>query len=289
MSYGPSAHPNCLPLPHMQRAPRISMPPLSVDAHLHVFPPVEQYPMDSRRSYTPHVSTLAQYRSLMQVLGIERAVLVQPSVYGTDNRAHLDALTEGGASFRGVMVPKPNVSEDELQSMHERGVRGIRLNVVNPSVLSVDDAIALSKRVAPLGWHLQLHLNLGRDGMAPLLDIAARTALPLVIDHMGRLTPNFIPPELLDLLRAGRCWVKLSGSYRISALPYPHADLQAVVQALVAANADQLVWGSDWPHPELHSSMPQAADLVDLLSDWIPDQSLRHHIAVDNPARLYDF
>ncbi len=258
---------------------------------MHVFGEQARYPLDARRNYTPHVCTLDRYRDVMTLCGIERAVLVQPSVYGTDNRLLLDALGEGGLAFRGVAVPHPDASEGDLAAMHAAGVRGIRLNLVNPAVLGIDEALALSERTAAFGWHLQVQVALDTvAGDAALRQIAGRVRVPLVVDHMGRPAPGPAPRALLELLASGRGWVKLSAPYRISRQPAPaYSDLLPLVQSLVAANPQQLLWASDWPHSERTESTPHDADLVDLLPVWLPDAATRRRICTDNPARLYGY
>jgi predicted TIM-barrel fold metal-dependent hydrolase len=230
----------------------------------------------------------------MSSCGIARAVLVQPSVYGTDNRQLLDALRQGGPAFRGVAVPRADVGDAELDVMHMLGVRGIRLNLVNPQVVEVDAVMALCDRIGERGWHLQLQVRFGDDVQKLLDGIAARTRLPLVFDHMGRPPTMQAPRGLLDLLASGRGWVKLSAPYRLggadgrpgaAVLPRVHA----LVQALVGANPDRAMWASDWPHTELFSETPHDADLVDLLHDWLGSADLRQRVCVVNPARLYDF
>ncbi|HEX7441300.1 MAG TPA: amidohydrolase family protein [Caldimonas sp.] len=281
--------PDCLRPQLSAVAPRMPLPPGTCDTHMHVFGEQARYPLDARRNYTPHVCTLDQYRDVMALCGIERAVLVQPSVYGSDNSLLLDALREGGPAFRGVAVPHPDASEGELAAMHAAGVRGVRLNLVNPAVLGIDEALALSERTAALGWHLQVQVALDTAaGEAALRQIAVRVRVPLVVDHMGRPAPGPAPRTLAELLATGRGWVKLSAPYRISRQPAPaHADLLPLVQSLVAANPERLLWASDWPHSERTQSTPHDADLVDLLALWVPDAAIRRRICVDNPARLY--
>ncbi|MEO8079531.1 MAG: amidohydrolase family protein [Caldimonas sp.] len=257
---------------------------------MHVFGPQSHYPLDPRRNYTPHECSLADYRRVMATCGIERAVLVQPSVYGTDNRALLDALAEGGPSFRAVVVPRADTGDGELEAMHAAGVRGLRLNLVNPAMLGVDEALRLCARVAGLGWHLQVHVALSTAaGRQALSELAGAAGVPIVVDHLGRPEPGPAPQALLDLLASGRGWVKLSAPYRVSHEPPPHADLLPMVRALVAAHPDRLLWASDWPHSELAADAPDDAALVDLLADWLPDPVTRRRVCVDNPAQLYGF
>jgi predicted TIM-barrel fold metal-dependent hydrolase len=267
------------------------------DTHLHVFGDAARYPLDPRRNYTPALATLAAYRTaVMQACGVERAVLVQPSVYGTDNRCLLDALrdaAEAGLSLRAIVVPDAASSQSELEAMHALGARGIRLNQVNPQMLDVDAGFAMAARMRHRGWHLQVHVSIGQAGeaqLAALAERAHRVGIALVVDHMGRPGPGTIPRRLVALLATGRVWVKLSAPYRNSAEPAPaHGDLLPLVRALVAANPEQLLWGSDWPHTELSTPAPRIADLVELLAGWLPDTATRQKVSVANPARLYDF
>ena len=283
------AQPDCAAPPATVASAAQPLPAGTCDAHVHVFGPQERYPLAAGRNYTPHVCPLADYRNVMSALGIARAVLVQPSVYGTDNSALLDALREGGPAFRGIAVPAGGTSDAQLQEMHALGVRGIRLNLVNPQVLGIDEALELCKRVARLGWHLQVQLDLARGGGAALQALCASTSLPVVVDHMGRMAPQAADHVLFDLLAAGRCWVKLSAPYRLSADPPPHEDLSGLVQALVRANPSQLLWGTDWPHTEQRFHTPGAASLVSMLRGWLPDAQLLERVCVATPARLYDY
>ncbi|MDQ2780615.1 MAG: amidohydrolase family protein [Pseudomonadota bacterium] len=244
--------------------------------------------MDPRRNYTPHESSLDAYRKVMGAIGIGRGVIVQPSVYGTDNRATLDALQAGGPAFRAIVVPAADVSDDQLERMHALGVRGLRLNLLNPQMLTLDAALAILARVAGRGWHLQVLLDLGKEPDA-LRSLVDKTSAPVVVDHMGKLAPNTRKHPLFDLLKAGACWVKLSGAYRVSAEPPPHADLTGLARAFADANPAQVIWGSDWPHTELHQGTPSAASLAALVQAWLPDEALRHQICVSNASRLYGF
>lgn len=280
-----SPEPDCAAPPATPRAPAVRLPAKACDTHLHVFGDPATYPLWPGRGYTPHTCSLVQYRELMRALGVERAVLVQPSVYGTDNRALLDALEAGGPAFRGVVVPSPFVDEDALARMDGLGVKGFRLNLVNPAVLSVDHAVALARRVADRGWHMVLQVNLARDGMAPLLALADRVALPIVIDHFGFPPPGGIQHELLSMLERGRCWVKLSGAYRLGV---GDGALKPMVRALAAANPERLLWGSDWPHTDLRETV-HAAEWVDRLFEWLPRPALRDQVFVTNPAKLYGY
>ncbi|MBV9889822.1 MAG: amidohydrolase family protein [Rhizobacter sp.] len=289
----PDAPPDCAAPQAVVRAPRRRLPRGACDCHIHVFGDRARYPLDPRRNYTPHVATLDEHRAVMAACGIARAVLVQPSVYGTDNACLLDALREGAArgdAYRGIVVPEAGVSDQALAAIDALGVRGIRLNVVNPQMLAIDDAVAIGKRMRSRAWHLQVHLMLAADGASTLARLADRVDVPIVVDHFGRPGAGAaLPRLLLDLVASGRVWVKLSAAYRLCArAESAHADLGPLVDALVAANPARLLWGSDWPHTELRAT-PHEADLVDLLVATLPDVAVLRRVCVDNPASLYGF
>lgn len=265
------------------------LPPGSCDTHIHVIGPPTRYPLFAGRSYTPGVHSLDDYRHTLQALGVDRAVLVQPSVYGTDNRALLDALHEGGTSYRGVVVPAPDIAEEGLLEMHAAGVRGLRLNLVNPAVLTMAQALDLCARTRGLGWHLQVQLRLDAAGIADMRRLAAKATVPLVIDHAGLPSSTQDLSALLGLLEETDAWIKLSAPYRFSREAFPHADITPIVQALVETRPQRLLWASDWPHTEQPEPRPSAISLVALLHGWVPDAAIRHRICIANPAALYGY
>jgi predicted TIM-barrel fold metal-dependent hydrolase len=224
----------------------------------------------------------------MRAAGIERGVIVQPSVYGTDNRATLDALRSGGPAFRAVAVVAADITDNELEAMNALGVRGLRLNLVNPQMVKLEDVLAILRRTAAWNWHLQVQLDLARDpdALGPLCD---RAGLAVVVDHMGKVVPSTRNHPLMTMLATGVCWVKLSAPYRVSKQPAPHDDLTGLVRAFADANPARLLWGSDWPHTELHQGTPSAASLAALVHTWFPDEALRTQVCVTNPARLYGY
>jgi predicted TIM-barrel fold metal-dependent hydrolase len=264
----------------------VCLPANACDAHAHVFGPPWRYPLDEQRNYTRHACTLDQYREHMHVLGIERAVLVQPSVYGTDNSALHDALRAGGAAFRSLAVLSADVSDAELNAMHELGVRGIRLHLANPQVLDVDTALALPRRIVVPGSHLQVHLKLAKSGSAPPQSLAAHVTVLNVIDHMGRIDPYAVPDGLLGLPGDGHCWVNLSAPYLLNSRQPNYVDSRALVEKLVTAAPIQTLWATDWPHTELPETTHGSADLLNWLVDWLPDPELRRQVCVTNPANL---
>jgi predicted TIM-barrel fold metal-dependent hydrolase len=288
MSATPPAAPDCDPPPRDPTPASRKLPAGTCDTHFHVFPPQSSYPMDPRRNYTPHECGLDDYRRVMRAIGIARGVIVQPSVYGTDNRATLDALRAGGPDFRAIAVLAPDVTDGELERMHELGVRGLRLNLVNPQMVNLDDTLAILRRMAGRGWHLQVQLELGKTPDA-LRGLCEQADVPVVVDHMGKLPPSTRTHPLMDRLKDGSCWVKLSAPYRVSAQGSPHTDLTGLVRAFADANPQRVLWGSDWPHTELRHGTPAAASLADLVHTWFPDEVLRRQICAVNPARLYGY
>jgi predicted TIM-barrel fold metal-dependent hydrolase len=251
-----------------------------------------RFPLKKERSYTPPTAPLPAYRHLLDSLGLERGVLVQPSVFGTDNRCLLDALEGSPDKLRGVAVVDADISDAELDQLSAAGVVGLRLNVLFRGGVSLDQIEALAQRIAPRGWHLQFLLD-ARDlpDLAPRLH---RLPVDIVIDHMGHMPvssgvnhPGF--RGLLKLVESGRCWVKLSGANRISVNGPPYNDTTPFAHALIAANPERMVWGSDWPHVAIEGYMANDGDLLSLLADWAPDEATRRLILRDNPARLYRF
>jgi predicted TIM-barrel fold metal-dependent hydrolase len=290
VSAGPRFQADCDPPARGPLRASRRLPGGTCDSHLHVFGPHARYPLDPRRSYTPHECSLDDYRQVMQAIGIDRAVLVQPSVYGCDNSATLDALRAGGDAFRGIAVLAPGTTDDTLKAMHALGVRGIRLNLLNPQVVGADDVLTLLARAKKLGlaWHLQVLVDMARDPNS-LLSLCDRTDVIVVVDHMGKLSPLARRHSPFDLLASGRCWVKLSAPYRVSAEAPPYGEIANLARALVDANPAQALWGTDWPHTELHEGTPEAAMLADVLHGWFPDRATLEQICVANPARLYEF
>jgi 2-pyrone-4,6-dicarboxylate lactonase len=281
------------------RAPGVALPSGACDCHAHICGPAATYPYDRERIYTPPDATLESYRHLLVVLGVERAVLVQPSVYGTDNRAMLAALRIAGPGFRGVAVVEPTIAAGDVERLHQAGVRGVRLNLVDRregrNAVPAEIVRALADRIAPFGWHIEFLLNLDEaPGFA-----AAVAGLPvaIVLGHLGYpragardwiKAPAFA--SLMDLLAGGRCWVKLTGPYRISGAPdLPYDDVDAAAARLARSAPGRLIWGSDWPHVMMKKPMPNDGALCDLLARWVPDAATRRRILVDNPTALYGF
>jgi predicted TIM-barrel fold metal-dependent hydrolase len=259
---------------------------------MHVFGPAARYRWSAARGYTPADALLEDYAAVQARLGLERVVVVQPSVYGIDNRCTCDAVATLGPRARGVAVLPAEVAEAELARLHAAGFRGARLNLISPGGVPLDALDPLAHKIAAHGWHLQFFA-----GSDLLLAHGARlAALPveLVFDHLGPLdrTAGVDQPAmrvLLDLLGRGRAWAKLSGAYRVDHGASPWLVAEPFARRLIEEAPDRLVWGTDWPHPDLPGPVPDADDLLDALWDWCRDEVLWRKILVDNPARLYGF
>ena len=289
--------PPCAPPDFAPRRPRLALPDGACDCHAHVIGPLKQYPLAADRVYTPPDCVAGDYRAMLATLGVTRAVLVQPSIYGSDNRLLLDTLAAADpAHWRGVVVLTGDEDDAELARLHKAGVRGARVNLVDRSERSTTLPMAslrrLAERIAPLGWHLELlaHVDEAGAGLQALGDLP----LPLVFGHLGYLSigrgvddPGFC--ALLALLRGGRAWVKLTGPYRLTRDALPYAAVDDFVAALRETAPERLLWGSDWPHVMLRGTMPNDGDLVDLLQRWLPDVAQRQQVLIHNPQALYGF
>ena len=281
------------PTPHQSK---LRLPALACDTHAHICGPATRYPYWSGRIYTPPDCVLGDYRHLLKTLGVERAVLVQPSVYATDNRLLLDALGEAGPNFRAVAVVEDSIGDAELERMHALGVRGVRCNIVDiaedKGKLPLAMLARLAAKIHRFGWHIELLMHADEF---PDMDRAFDDfPVDIVLGHLGYLRtekgtedPGF--QALLRLMRRKKAWVKLTGPYRISSQPLPYPDTIPFAHALLDAAPDRVVWGTDWPHVMMKGPMPNDGDLCDVLSAWAPDETLRHRVLVENPAGLYGF
>ena len=288
----PKPIPGPHPSPHPPR--RWTPPPGATDAHCHVFGPAARFPFSADRSYTPPDSGIDDFERLQQCLGLSRAVFVQASCHGTDNAAMVDALRRGRGRYAGVAMIDESFSDADLAELHDAGVRATRFNFVAHlgGAPELDVFWRLVHRVQPFGWHIVLHFDAtDLPDHATLLD---RMPCPYVIDHMARVpTADGVGQApfqaLLELLRDERAWVKISGAERLTADgPPPYVDVVPYAHALGAAAPDRVLWGTDWPHPNVRH-MPDDGDLVDLLVDLIPDEATRTKVLVANPEALYDF
>ncbi len=286
---------------------KFDMPAGACDCHTHIHLP-EKYPFFAGRVYTPEPASPEEMAALHKALQIERVVIVTPSVYGTDNRATLEGIKFRGNSVRGVAVIDDKTSESDLDEMDKAGIRGIRVNLATSGVN--DPSIGRKRlegaidRVKGRGWHVQVYTNIPL--LANVKDVVLSSPVPIVFDHFGGADaslgleqPGWA--ELIEVVKSGKAYVKISGAYRLSKKWPDHPDAVPFAKALIAANADRLVWGTDWPHP--NSVTPpdkKPTDLTPLfqiddglilnqLAVWAPDAAIRKKILVDNQARLYGF
>lgn len=274
-----------------RRRPRFRLPALACDAHCHVFGPAARFPYAPGRRYTPADAPKETLAALHDFLGVARAVIVQASCHGADNRAMLNALVHAPERLRGVAIADDSFTAQDFANLHKAGVRGVRFNFVRHlgGAPDMDVFWAVLKKVEPLGWHVVLHLD--ANDIEALSPLVRELPLPFVIDHMGRVEsakgtdqPAF--RALLDLAAMPGCWIKVSGAERISFPPYDAAVPFA--RALVEAAPDRCLWGTDFPHPNPTHEADEA-DLVDLIPLFAPDPAQQERLLVGNPARLYGF
>ncbi len=290
-------------------APAFDVPAGACDSHVHVFGPYDRFPLAPGRKYTPGTASVEELLALQRALRLTRVVVVQASPQGTDNACLVDALQRlpaGGSQARGVAVIGDATTDAELAAMHRAGVRGVRLNLA--TLGRHDPAVArrlleaAAKRVAPLGWHVQTYTTPAM--IAALAGAIRALPVPLVVDHFGHPEAARGPGQpgfdaLVALLREGKAWVKLSAGYRVSQLA-DWDDAAPLARALLDANPDACVWGTDWPHPgggqgprapeELEPFFPiDNGRALNRLRAWAGDPARLRKVLVDNPARLYGF
>jgi predicted TIM-barrel fold metal-dependent hydrolase len=277
---------------NMMRKPAFSLPRGACDTHVHIWGPFDRFPVAKGAPYTPPERTRDDLVVLHERLGVDRAVIVQTTVYKSDNRAMLDGIARSGGRWRGVALIDEHFTDADFRTLHEGGVRGVRFGFVKHLGGVPDLALVrrTAARIAPMGWHLVLHLDAGN--IPEFIDFFGELSLPVVVDHMGRVPVRDgldQPPFriLLDLLKRPNWWVKVSGAERISETGPPFADAIPFAQRLIEAAPGRVLWGTDWPHPNVRWE-PDEADLVDLLPSFAGAAAL-HKVLVDNPARLYGF
>lgn len=285
---------SCMPPDPDTRTPDFKMPPKACDAHCHVFGPGDKFPYAPERSYTPPDAPREKLKELHNILGVERVVLVQASCHGIDNSAMLDAIAHNKDSYRGVCMASDEYPDDEFERLHEGGVRAVRFNFVQHlgGTPDLDNMKKVVERVKPLGWHLVIHVD--AEDLVTFEDLFASIDMPKVIDHMGRVpTSGGIHQRpfqiLLKFMEREDFWVKICGSERISQAGPPFYDAIPYAQALIRVAPDRILWGTDWPHPNIKKHMPNDGDLVDLVPLFAQVESLQKKVLVDNPSRLYGF
>jgi predicted TIM-barrel fold metal-dependent hydrolase len=273
------------------RPPKQQAPALTCDSHFHIFGPYDKYPLSTGRTYNPPPALVPGYLAMADQLGIERMVVVQASVSGTDNAVTMDAVRQVGQHrARAVAVIDDRFTDETLHQMHEGGVRGVRFNLSSGNGTPIEQFETIAHRLAPLGWHVQVYID--GETLAEMAPALAKLPVEIVIDHCGGVKaglglehPQF--RALLGLLDSGRAWIKVC-SYRVSSTGQPWADAAPNVKAFVARYPDRCIWGTDWPHPGMNPS-PEAGLLLDQFFEWVPDAAARQRILVDNPAKLYGF
>ena len=282
----------CQPPDPSPNRPRLRAPPGATDTHFHIFGPEDRYAYVPDRRFTPPDASVESYLKLHRTLGLSRAVLVQPSGYGIDNRRQLDAAKEIGIPTRIIVVVPITVTDKELADLYDAGARGVRFIPTQPGGLPLDQLERFADRLNAQGWHIELMI--GPSHLVELEPRLARLRCPISIAHMsdinaagGIAQPAF--QALLRLLHSGNCWVKLSAGYHLSLQDPPYPEAVPLAHALVKARPDRLFWGSDWPHANHGGRMPNSTDLFDLLLDWVPDENVRTRILVDNPTGFYGF
>ena len=285
----------CLPPDPNPVTPQRRLPPGATDAHCHVFGPAALFPYAPDRSYTPPDAPVEALRALHAKLGISRAVIVHASCHGLDNTVTLAAIAASNGAYRGVANVDASMTDAELAALHAGGIRGIRFNFVK-HLGGVPDASVIetmSRRIAQMGWHIVLHFD--AENIPEQQDMLAKITVPFVIDHMGRVRAEQGLAQkpfqlLLALMRENPlAWVKICGAERVSAGKRPFVDAIPFAQALIATAPDRLLWGTDWPHPNITKDMPNDGELVDLFYQFTDDPKIQQQILVDNPARLYGF
>ncbi|MFO1349580.1 MAG: amidohydrolase family protein [Gammaproteobacteria bacterium] len=274
---------------------KLTLPPGVCDCHMHVYGPADRYPVAPTNAIpVPAQATIADYRKAMTRVGIQRAVIVQPSAYGTDNRCTLDGMKALGDNARGVAVVDTTVTDAELARLTQAGIRGLRFHMLAGGVLPWEILETMAVRVRPFGWHIQLQMD-GRH-LPEREAVLKRLPTELVVDHIGRFFepvtiehPGF--RTLVRLVEGGRCWVKLSMPYEASRSGPPHYDdIGVLAKVLIRAAPERMVWASNWPHPNVsQDNRPDDAVLLRALLAWARDEATAKRILVDNPARLYGF
>jgi predicted TIM-barrel fold metal-dependent hydrolase len=272
------------------QAPKTKAPANAADCHIHIY----DARFKSAVAALPD-ATVQDYRLFQKRIGTSRVVIVTPRNYVVDNAVTLEAIRQFEGSARGVAVIRPDVTDAELKRMDAGGIRGIRFTVGDPkvAVVSIDMIEPLAKRIADLGWHVQL--NMTREQIVENADLLSRLPTQIVFDHLGQLKPpaGIEHPAygvIRKLIDKGRTWVKLSGAYSNTLIgPPTYADATKVAQEYVKAAPEHLVWGSDWPHPGEAQHKPDDAVLFDLLAVWAPVEATRHRMLVTNPEVLYRF
>jgi 2-pyrone-4,6-dicarboxylate lactonase len=281
------------PDPNTKR-PKLIAPSGACDTHLHVYGPLDRYPLVAERNYDPDPhSTLDDYLKVHRTLGLERAVIVTGSANGTNNRVTMDALARMGGKFKGLALLDPSITDAELLRMSNGGITGFRVKVNGKGGLSFEDAKKMSARVAGFGWHVEF-LAQSMEEILHAVSFLSSLKLPYVFDHVAHAEPgqNRNDREFRELLsileNEEHAWINLYSFYQLSKSgPPEYSDMVDVVRAVIQARPDCVIWGSNWPHAGISVPMPNDGDLLDFLLAAAPDRQIRDAIFADNPAKLY--
>lgn len=283
----PSFHPS-------PSAPKLRLPAGATDTHVHVFGPASRFPFPADRTYTPADAPKEKLFAMHALMGIEHCVIVQSGAHGFDNSAAADAIAAKGGAYKGIALAPVTASDAALDALAAQGFCGVRFNFMQHlgAGTPIEEVIAFTPRLVRLGWHLQVHMD--PSLIEPMTPALRRSAVPVVIDHMGRIDASLGVDQpafghLRALLRDLRFLVKVSCVERASRQRAPYADAIPFARALVEEFGDRTLWGTDWPHPNLANGVPDDGLLVDLLAEIAPDERARHALLVDNPRRFYGF
>ena len=286
----------CMPPDPNPKTPKLKAPTGACDTHCHIFGPPHAFPYSDTRRYTPPAAPVEHYLQVLDVIGIDRGIVVQPNAHGTDNRVSLDAIAHGAGRLMGVGRIDDDTTDQELADMDAGGIRGIRFEFVRGRPGSSDLKLfdRMIERIRPLGWHVELHVDPGvlveHESWFRSLDLVS------VVDHFARIQtsdgidqPGF--KLLLDLMQRDNYWTKISGADERTASPRPYPEVAPFAHALIEVAPDRLMWGTNWPHSNIFElgRTPNDGDLFDLMADFAPDEGIRNKILVDNPARLFGF
>ena len=288
--------PFCASPDQSPRTPYFQMPAGACDTHFHIFPAGHEHRYVPNRSYTPPPLEVSDFDHIAKTLNIERAVVVQASVYGQDNTATLEVVSANPDGLRAVISVNKDVTHADLEKYHAQGVRGVRVNVVDSGGMtfsSIDEALTFTARIKEFGWHIEFlaHVETFED----IKTVLGKSHVPVVFGHLGytKVTKGIEDvgfQRFLNAFQDGAAWVKMTGPYRISNFDrLPYTDVNCMARALIEANPERLLWGSDWPHVRHVGVMPNDTDLLEQLSSWGCSASLRKQILVNNPASLYGF
>ena len=276
------------------RSPAFKAPPMSCDTHCHIFGPRHMFPYHPTSTYEPPDAGKDRLAALHRILGIERAVLVQASCHGPDNSAMLDAIASSHGAYRGVCIARKTFTDTEFQQLHDGGVRGVRFNFVKHlgGAPDLEGMRNILDRVKHLGWHLVIHVN--AEDIIKYQDFFLDIKMEIVVDHIARVpcaagTGQEAFRILKDFMHRDNWWCKVCGSERISQVGPPFHDAIPFARELIAIAPDRILWGTDFPHPNITRWMPNDGDLLDLVPLFATDAALQKKVLVDNPARLYGF